>query len=70
MITSVYFMNSLQNLRAQFCGQMLLWIVEHCCADAIPAAGAVENVYIDASFTSTPERLVIGKLVECYRMIA
>lgn len=49
---------------------MLLRIVEHCGADTVTAVCAVEDIDIDASLASAPERLVISEVIERYRMIA
>ena len=62
-------MDPFQNLRGQLCRQMFLGVVEHGGADAVAPVGAVENINIDASLASAPERLVVGEVVECYRFI-
>ncbi len=43
---------------------MFLWVEEHGGADAVFAVGAMEDIHVDATFATTPERLVIGQVGE------
>ena len=49
---------------------MLLWVEEHGGADAVFAVGTMEDIHIDATLTTTPERLVIGQVGKGYGKVA
>ena len=48
---------------------MFLWVEEHGGADAVFAVGTMEDIYVDATLATTPERLVIGQVGEGNRKI-
>ena len=50
--------------------QMLGRVEEHGGAYTILAIGAMEDVGIDATLTATPERLVVGEILEGHGQIA
>lgn len=49
---------------------MLLWVEEHGSTDAVFAIGTMEDIYIDTTLTTAPERFVISKIGEGDRKIS
>ena len=62
--------DSLYHVLRKFDRKMLLWVEEHGSTDAVFAIGTMEDIHVDATLATTPERLIIGEVGEGDRKIA
>lgn len=64
LLLTVYSLDSVHYLFGNLDRQNFLWVEEHCRAYTVFPVGAVEDIYIDAAFTTSPECFIIGKIIE------
>ena len=62
--------DSLYHVLRKFDRKMFFWVEEHGSADAVFAIGTMEDIYIDTTLTTAPERFVISKIGEGDRKIS